>query len=104
MNEVQITLGEVKRDLSKLVDRVARRRERVVLTFHGKPQAALISLEDYERLKQQTEGADRLARWQVWLAENDKLSADILQRRGGQPIDVDQLLQQDRADLEARLP
>jgi hypothetical protein len=38
----------------------------------------------------------------LWLAKSDALAADILARRKGKPLDIDALLQGDRADLEAR--
>ena len=40
--------------------------------------------------------------FRLWLAECDALAADILARRKGRPLDIDALLQADRADLEAR--
>jgi len=43
-----------------------------------------------------------LARWQAWLAESESLTADILERREGVPMDVDALWRAARADLEAR--
>jgi len=43
-----------------------------------------------------------LTRWQAWLAESERLAADILKRREGAPLDVDALWRAARADLEAR--
>jgi prevent-host-death family protein len=101
MSEICVSIGQVKRDISDLVNRVAYRRERIVLTSRGKPKAALVSFEDYQHLEQ--EGMSQgLARWQAWLAESEKLTADILERRHGEPLDVDALWQAARADLEAR--
>lgn len=101
MAETRVAIGQVKRDISELVNRVAYGGDRVVLTSRGKPKAALVSMADYERL-QQEQVRDRLAHWQAWLAENEKLTAKILARRGGQPLDVDALWQAAREDLEAR--
>jgi prevent-host-death family protein len=101
MAEIRVSIGQVKRDISDLVNRVAYRGERVVLTSRGKPKAVLISMEDYERIAE--EGPDEsAARWRQWRADSAALSAEILARRGGQPIDVDALWQATRADLEAR--
>jgi len=99
--ETSIPIGQVKRDISELVNRVAYGGERVILTSRGKPKAALVSIADYERL-QQGQGNDRFRRWQAWVAESDKLTAEILARREGEPLDVDALWQAARADLEAR--
>lgn len=101
MSETKVSIGQVKRDISKLVNRVAYGGERIVLTSRGKPKAVLISLADYEHL-QQTTAAERLSRWQAWLAEADALSAAILARRGGRPIDVETLWDDLKADQEAR--
>lgn len=98
-NETYVSIGQVKRDISELVNRVAYGREQVVLTSRGKPKAALISIEDFERLRQQPTPAEK---WADWVARSDALAADILARRGGEPLDLDALLAADRADLEAR--
>ena len=58
----QVSIGQVKRDISDLVNRVAYRGERIVLTSRGKPKAALVSIEDYERLERE-QSHDSLARW-----------------------------------------
>jgi prevent-host-death family protein len=97
--ETQVSIGQVKRDISDLVNRVAYGREQIVLTSRGKPKAVLISVEDFERLQQKPRQDDK---WAAWLAESDALAADILKRRGGQPLDLDAILAADRADLEAR--
>ena len=101
MTETRVAIGQVKRDISELVNRVAYGGERVILTSRGKPKAALVSMADYEQL-QREQANDRLAHWQAWVAESDKLTAEILARREGQPLDVDALWQAARADLEAR--
>jgi len=101
MPETHISIGRVKRDISDLVNRVAYSGERIVLTSRGKPKAALVSIKDYERLEQERLRQD-LAGWQAWEQEVQVLAADILARRGGEPLDADALWQQARADLEAR--
>lgn len=45
-----IPLKEVRNQLSEVINRVAYGRSQVVLTKFGKPKAALISYEDYERI------------------------------------------------------
>jgi prevent-host-death family protein len=101
MQDIHVPIGQVKRDISDLVNRVAYRRERIILTSRGKPKAALVSIEDYERLTREQAG-DSLTRWQTWLAQTDALVAEVLSRRGGETILVDDLLHQDREELEAR--
>jgi prevent-host-death family protein len=99
--QTQISIGQVKRDLSELLNRVAYGGERIVLTSRGKPKAAIVSMEDYERLEQEGVAA-RLARWEAWVAQSDALAAEILARRGGEPIDVEALLDAVRADRDER--
>ena len=96
-----VSIGQVKRDISELVNRVAYAGERIVLTSRGKPKAAIVSMDDYERLER-TRAEHTLERWHAWLARTDALAAQILERRGGEPIDVDALLDAVRADREAR--
>jgi prevent-host-death family protein len=105
MTETQVSIGRVKRDLSELVNRVAYGGERIVLTSRGKPKAALVSIKDYERLERERAHQARearLARWEAWLRDAEKLSADILRHRNGEPLDVDALWEEARAELEAR--
>jgi prevent-host-death family protein len=101
MAQTQVSIGQVKRDISDLVNRVAYGGERIVLTSRGKPKAAIVSIEDYERLEEARAQAS-LEQWRLWLAESDALAAEILARRGGEPLDVDTLWDAARDDLEAR--
>jgi prevent-host-death family protein len=101
MTQMRVSIGRVKRDISDLVNRVAYSGERIVLTSRGKPKAAIVSMEDYERLERSgTTGA--LERWRAWVAHSDALAAEILARRGGEEIDVDALWDAVQADREAR--
>ncbi len=101
MSNTRVSIGQVKRDISDLVNRVAYGSERVVLRSRGKPKAALVSIEDYQRLEQDQIDQAR-ARWQVWQAECQALADDILERRSGEPVDLDGLWENVRADREAR--
>jgi prevent-host-death family protein len=97
---MHVSIGRVKRDISDLVNRVAYGGERIVLTSRGRPKAAIVSIEDYERLERTVEGA--LADWASWLAESRELDAGILSRRQGWPLDVDTLWQAAQAEREQR--
>jgi prevent-host-death family protein len=101
MADKTVSIGEVKRDLSELVNRVAYGGERIVLTSRGKPKAALISMEDLERLRGDQE-CDPVARWKAWVEESDRLNAEILERREGKPVDLDAALKEARKELEER--
>jgi prevent-host-death family protein len=93
-----VSIGQVKRDISELVNRVSYAGERIILTSRGKPKAALISMEDYERLLR---SESRPAAITKWLAETRTLARQIEKRRGG-PVDVDTVLEASRKELEER--
>ncbi|MCA9993967.1 MAG: type II toxin-antitoxin system Phd/YefM family antitoxin [Anaerolineales bacterium] len=101
MGEFQVSIGRVKREISELLNRVAFGGERIVLTSRGKPKAVIVSLEDYERI-QQEKAKTQLSQWESWLATNSLLTAKILAERGGEPLDVDAIWAEARADLEER--
>ena len=94
----QVSIGQVKRDISELVNRVAYAGERIILTSRGKPKAALVSMEDYERL---LNSESRVTDIKTWLAQTRALSNKIEERRGG-PVDVDTILEASRSELEER--
>ncbi len=95
---IEISIGQVKRDISELVNRVAYQGERVVLTSRGRPKAVLVSLEDYEQLREMEQG--KSAR-NAWLAEAQALAERIRARRANQDMDVDALLDAGREERRA---
>lgn len=101
MSELFISIGQVKREISQLLNRVAYGDEKIVLTSRGKPKAVIVSLQDYERI-QQAESAKQQSAWEQWLAANAQLSAKILAENGNEPLDIDAVLADTRADLEER--
>jgi prevent-host-death family protein len=52
MNEIQISMSELRQHLGDLVNRAAYGRERVILVSHGQPKAAIIGVDDLRRLRQ----------------------------------------------------
>lgn len=94
----QVSIGQVKRDISELVNRVTYAGERIILTSRGRPKAALVSMEDYERLLRSESRATDIKKW---LADTRTLS-DKIERRRGRPVDVDALLDASRNELEQR--
>lgn len=101
MSGTRVSMSRVRREISDLVHRVAYGGERIVLTSHGKPRAALVSMEDYERLERERVHTS-LKQWQAWLEDADRLAAGILRRWGGEQLDVDALWERAEADREAR--
>lgn len=98
MNNTRVSIGQIKRDISELVNRVTFGGERIILTSRGKPKAALVSMQDYEQLLK-NEG--RAAEIQQWLTDTRALSGRIEKRRG-KPVDVDAILEATRDELETR--
>ncbi|MEJ5311063.1 MAG: type II toxin-antitoxin system Phd/YefM family antitoxin [Anaerolineae bacterium] len=101
MPDATIPIGQVKRDISDLVNQIAYGGKRIIITSRDKPKAALVSMEDYQRLQQEGVG-ERLTQWQNWVIETDALVGEILARREGKLIPVDDLLREDREELEER--
>ena len=99
--EVQIAIGQVRRDISELVNRVAYGGERVILTSRGRPKAALVSLDDLEQLRNRAK-RQRQTAWQEWKKESERLNQIILAETKGVLPDIDRALEATRADLEER--
>lgn len=57
---IEIPASEVRERISDVISRVAYGQERVVISRNGKPQVALISIADFEWLKQQEERLEPL--------------------------------------------
>ena len=47
-----ISVTDAKVSFSKFINRVAYGRERLVITSHGKPRAALVSVDDLRQLEE----------------------------------------------------
>jgi prevent-host-death family protein len=55
MSDVVLSLAEIKKRLSEIVDGVEERHDRVVLTRNGRPAAVLISPAELESLEETLE-------------------------------------------------
>ena len=99
MTQAYVPIGQVKRDVSELVNRVAYGNERVVLTSRGKPKAAIVSMADLARLQAMGDEGDQ---WAAFFAASDALSTKILARRDGEPVDVASWISADEDEQEER--
>ncbi len=52
MSDVVLSLAEIKKRLSEIVDGVEERHDRVVLTRHGRPAAVIMSPDELESLEE----------------------------------------------------
>lgn len=97
----KIPIGQVKRDISELVNRVAFGGERIILTSRGKPKAVLVSIEDLQQLEATNTHTINDA-WNKLMAQSEQLNKTILTRRNEDVIDADLLWQSAKEDLEGR--
>ena len=105
MNTVGI--AEIKRSISTIVNRVAFGRERIVLTSRGKPKAALVSIEDLQKLEslEKTTSPPSRAQQRAALAMAQAVREMTLARRGGVPFsDVAEDLHRLREERDLELP
>ena len=97
--EVQVSIGELKRDLSGVINQAAYGKERIVIVSRGKPKAAMISLEDLERLRKIGHyGREPQA---AWLARADALRERTRQWQTAheiEPVDSTEILEQLREE------
>jgi len=90
--KVRISIGELKRDLSGVINQAAYGKERIVIVSRGKPKAAMIGMEDLERL-QRINSYDREAQI-AWLARTRQWQA----AHGIEPQDSAEILRQLREE------
>lgn len=100
-----IGIAEIKRSISMIINRVAFGRERIILTSRGKPKAALVSIEDLQKLESLEKSTSPPSRTQqkAALAMAQAVREMTLARRGGRPFsdvatDLDRL--REERDLE----
>jgi prevent-host-death family protein len=80
MSETTISLTELKQNLGEVVNRAAYGNERIILLSRGKPRAALISIQDLEKLEQLAQEAQTTRNIQEQmelLAQMDALRAQM---------------------------
>ena len=83
-----VGIAEIKRSISTIVNRVAFGRERIVLTSRGRPKAALVSIEDLQKLEslEKTTFPPSRAQQKAALAMAQAVREMTLARRGGVPF------------------
>jgi prevent-host-death family protein len=101
-----VGIAEIKRNISTIVNRVAFGRERIILTSRGKPKAAVVSIEDLQRLKmlETTTSPPSRAQRKAALAMAQAVREMTLARRGGVPFsDVAEDLRKLREERDLEL-
>ena len=80
--ERTVSATEARIHFGELIQGVVEKQEAVIVEKSGKPQVVVVSVEEYERLKnRQTED-----NWQSALERLTRLRERIAARRQGQPI------------------
>jgi prevent-host-death family protein len=101
-----VGIAEIKRQISTIVNRVAYGRERIILTSRGKPKAALVSIEDLQKLEMLDRTTSPPSRDQrkAALAMAQAVREMTLARRGGVPFpDVAEDLRRLREERDREL-
>ena len=100
MAEIEVTMTELKRSLGDLVNRAAYGREWIVLVSHGRPKAAIVSIEDLELLRRLRRG-ETPARAATRLEDLDALRERIRRWReehGVEPVDSADMIREMREE------
>jgi len=85
MGRVMVSMTKAKNALAEVVNQAAYGKERIILVSRGKPKAAIVSLEDLERLERLNAEGMRAKRMAA-LEEAQALREQILARTGGIPL------------------
>jgi prevent-host-death family protein len=78
MSTMRVSIKEARQKFSELVNTVALKKERVIITSRNKPKAVLVSIQDAETLE---EGSTRKVRRRVQL-ESVRRLRDRLAKKG----------------------
>jgi prevent-host-death family protein len=96
MSTMQINIKEARQRFSELINTVALRKERVIITSRNKPKAVLVSLEDAETLESD---ATKRARRQMQLEVIKKLRIRLAQKgRGDDSLNILKQLRKERVE------
>jgi len=101
LQEIQVSLSDLRRKLGELINRVAYGGERVVLLSRGRPKAVLIGLTDLQKL--QALGDDGRERRMAALEGARALRRRIGARAGGELPDSAQELNDLREERDEEL-
>lgn len=100
-----VSISQVKRDISELVNRVTYGGERIVLTSRGRPKAAIVSLADLEQLQARgtSTRVERRMKRMTALAEALAIRDQIAARVGGPLPDSAEELRELREERDEQL-
>ena len=82
--EQRVSIAEARADLSAYINRVAHGGQRLILTSRGRPKAALVSIDDLERLLGAAEAGSPDDEAEDDLAEVDEFVESLKRRLEGE--------------------
>lgn len=91
MQQGIISMREIQRNYKRILQKAREQKSPVFLGVYGKPQAVLMDIEEFERLRGKKKYKQSEKEW-----EELKKELDYLARQGKQNISLAQFVRQDR--------
>lgn len=91
MEQNIVSMREIQRNYKKLLEEARKKRAPVFLGAHKTPQAVLIDIDEYRKLKEKSIRAARTRNWKEIEAVLDRIAA-----QGRQGISLAKFVQHDR--------
>ncbi|MEJ5311732.1 MAG: type II toxin-antitoxin system Phd/YefM family antitoxin [Anaerolineae bacterium] len=99
--ERQMSATQVRVNFGEVLRYVSTKQLPIIVKHTGKPQAVLIAIEEYERLK---EASQPTPDWRIALDQALQLGKAIHARRGSEPLpDAAEMIHQMREERDAQL-
>lgn len=92
MQQVEVSVSELRQNLATFVNRVAFGEERIVLVSHGEPKAALIGLAELRQL-QEDDLAARAAAFQRSLTKATQLRTTLTHWQEGSESSAEDIVE-----------
>jgi prevent-host-death family protein len=91
MENTVISMREIQRNYKKILQEAKKKGTPVFLGAHGKAQAVLMDIEEFERLESKGKREKEKKKW-----EELKRELDYLAQQGRQDVDLVEFLRKDR--------
>ncbi len=103
MNEMQMSLTDLRQHLASVINRAAYGGERIVLVSHGEPKAIIVGIDEWRRLEERANAAQGNAEvFKQALARADQLREQIAQWQSGSNVTAEPVEQTLQALREAQ--
>jgi prevent-host-death family protein len=99
--ERQMSATQTRINFGEVLRYVSEQQQPVIVERGGKPQAVIIAIEEYERLKRANNAEPD---WHIAIDRARQLRGQIAARRGGEPLpEVVEIIHQMREERDAQL-